>query len=385
MMKKNISSNDPLDLFTRIFVALFFLILWLPLVQMNFPVIPELTTHENRKLAEKPRIRQMSDLRHYARNYADYFNDHYGFRSFLVRLNSLLHLTVFNTSPTQRVIIGDQGWLWYNDPQDGVSLKDYYGRANFTEDELKRIKDRIIHFHNELMKINIHFLLVIAPNKHTIYPEYLPANIRQARGMKTRLDQLTQTLNKSGVDFIDLSSRLLAEKKHTAYPLYYRTDTHWNDLGAFFGYEQIITRLRRTYPGIKQLGSDDFITRAEENREPGDLAGFLNMSGLLTDTHITLTPRVKLRATMVSADYAYRSGNDTVGFQIPNCGLPTLVMFRDSFTDGLIPFLSESFSKSIYLKRTRENLSDFSIYAREKPAIVILEIVERNIGDLLEL
>jgi hypothetical protein len=60
----------------------------------------------------------------------------------------------------------------YNSPTDGVSLKDYYGNANFTEDELKRIKSRIIDIYEELKKSKIHFLLVVVPNEHTIYPEY---------------------------------------------------------------------------------------------------------------------------------------------------------------------------------------------------------------------
>lgn len=385
MMENNISPNKPSTFFTRIFVSLFFLIIWLPLMQMNFTVIPEVGTNENRTLAEKPRIRKLIDLQTYAIKYDRYFNDHYGFRSSLVRMASLLHLTVFNTLPTRRVIAGDQGWLWYNDPRDGISLKDYYGSANFTEDELERIKERIIRIDKKLKKDKIHFLLVVVPNKHTIYPEYLPADVRQARGRKTRLDQVIQALNNSGVDFIDLRTSLLAEKKRIAYLLYSRTDTHWNDLGAFFGYKQIMLHLRRRYPGIKQLGINEFSVHAEENGGTGDLAGLLHMTGLLNDISITLTPKLKLSATMLPADRATRAGDAYIGFQTPNHDLPTMVMFRDSFANSLIPFLSEGFSKSIYIKWTLNNVIDFSDIAREKPKIVILEIVERWMGIFLEI
>ena len=385
MINDNVSRNEPSAFFTWISISLFFIVLGLPLVQMILSVVPEMATHENRTLAQMPHIQKMGDLRNYNKNFEIYFNDHYGFRSYLVRLNSFLHLTTFNTSPTRRVIIGEQGWLWYDDPRDGVNLKDFYGGTNFNAEELKRIKDNILHMHKELQKIKIHFLLVVAPNKHTIYPEYLPANIQQLRGRITRLDQVTQVLNNSGVDFIDLRSKLLTEKERTTYPLYYRTDTHWNNIGAFFGYEQIITRLRSTYPGIKQLSRDDFSIVAEENRGTGDLAGFLNMSGLLDDTNITLTPRVKFSAAMLPSNQASKEGNVTVRCQIPNSHLPTLIMFRDSFADSLIPFLSESFSKSIYLNRVYEKQIDLSVIAREKPAIVILEIVERALNDFLSI
>jgi alginate O-acetyltransferase complex protein AlgJ len=272
----------------------------------------------------------------------------------------------------------------YNSPTDGVSLKDFYGNANFTENELNRIKSRIIYIHEELKKRNIHFLLVVAPSKHTIYPEYLPDDIRQAQGRKTRLDQVTQALNNSDVDFIDLRLRLLEGKKQTADPLYYRTDTHWNNLGAFFAYEEIMTHLRRKYPGIKQLGRDDFIVRSEENSGMGDLAGFLNVNGLLSDTGIQLTPRGNFSAAPVPmpADYMSGTGRDTVGFQVPNPDLPVLVMFRDSFAGSLIPYLSESFSKSLYIFSFK---IDSSVIAKEKPAIVIYEISERYLGILRNL
>ena len=318
----------------------------------------------------------------YLKTYGDYFNDRYGLRSSLVRLNSFLHLKVFNTSPTQKVIIGDHGWLMYNSPTDGVSLKDYYGYANFSENELKTFKSRIIDINEELKKNKIHFLFIVAPNKHTIYPEYLPANIRQMQGMKTRLDQVTQALKDTDIDFIDLRFLLLNEKKHAADLLYYRTDTHWNDLGAFLAYEEIITRLRRTYPKIKQLSRDDFIVRSEENRGTGDLAGFLNMSGLLSDTRIILEPKIKFSAAPAPVAYAPIAGRDTVGFEVPSPDLPVLVMFRDSFAASLIPYLSEGFSRSIYLWT---NKIDFSVIVQEKPAIVIFEIVERLIGDLVNL
>ena len=88
---------------------------------------------------------------------------------------------------------------------------------------------------------------------------------------------------------------------------------------------------------------------------------------------------------MVPANRATKAGDAYIGFQTPNRDLPTLVVFRDSCANSLIPFLSESFSKSIYIKWRLNNVIDFSDIAREKPKIVILEIVERWIGIFLEI
>lgn len=54
-------------------------------------------------------------------------------------------------------------------------------------------------------------------------------------------------------------------------------------------------------------------------------------------------------------------------------------MFRGSFAIELIPYLSESFSRSVYVWDDRV---DFSIVDDEKPDLVILEMAERYLGEL---
>jgi alginate O-acetyltransferase complex protein AlgJ len=381
-MKKSVTRIDASALYTRIFVSFFFIILFLPVAQMNFHFLGEESSNEKRKLAEMPTFGQMIRPYEYVTAFDRYFNDRYGFRSSLVRLNSLLHIAVLHTSPTRDVVIGEKGWLMYNSSTDGVSLKDYYGYSNFTENELKWIKDRITDIHQELKKRNIHFLFVVVPSKHTMYPEYLPHYMGRATWGKTRLDQLSQALRNSDIDFLDLRFRLWDKKKQTTYPLYSRTDTHWNDLGAFFAYEDIMRHLRRTLPGIDQLNRNSLHVHSEENKGTGDLAGFLNMKGLLSDTSIILIPTIKFTAEPIPlhADYTSKAEREAVGFRVTKADLPVLVMFRDSFASWLIPYLSESFSKSIYIWSRK---FDFSIIAREKPAIVIYEISERYLGNLL--
>ena len=56
-----------------------------------------------------------------------------------------------------------------------------------------------------------------------------------------------------------------------------------------------------------------------------------------------------------------------------------LLMFRDSFAIELIPYLSESFSRSVYVWA---NKVDFSMVDEEKPDLVILEMAERHLGNL---
>jgi len=57
-------------------------------------------------------------------------------------------------------------------------------------------------------------------------------------------------------------------------------------------------------------------------------------------------------------------------------------MFRDSFADGLIPYLSENFSRSVYVWKPKV---DLQVIEQEKPDIVIFEVAERYLGSLLSI
>jgi alginate O-acetyltransferase complex protein AlgJ len=52
------------------------------------------------------------------------------------------------------------------------------------------------------------------------------------------------------------------------------------------------------------------------------------------------------------------------------------VIFRDSFMSRLVPFLSEHFSRAVYLW---QNDFDDDVVTREHPDIVIQEIVGRHL------
>ena len=57
--------------------------------------------------------------------------------------------------------------------------------------------------------------------------------------------------------------------------------------------------------------------------------------------------------------------------------LPKAVMFRDSFANALVPYLSESFSRIVYVWERDVNPE---VVELEQPDVVIQEIAERFLG-----
>ena len=66
--------------------------------------------------------------------------------------------------------------------------------------------------------------------------------------------------------------------------------------------------------------------------------------------------------------------------EIPGSTLPRAVIFRDSFVSPLAPFLSEHFSRAVYLW---QNDFDANVVLEEHPDVVIQEIVGRHLYGFL--
>ena len=151
--------------------------------------------------------------------------------------------------PAPEVILGTDGWLYYIGPA-GERLLDRHvrGRDPFSQDELDRWRQFLVERTRRFRSLGARYVLVIAPNKESIYPEYLPPWIGPRVG-PTRLDQLMSSL-KSATDLtvIDLRGAVLADK--SASILYYKTDTHWNTRGAYVAYREIMRVLAREFPAL---------------------------------------------------------------------------------------------------------------------------------------
>ena len=68
-------------------------------------------------------------------------------------------------------------------------------------------------------------------------------------------------------------------------------------------------------------------------------------------------------------------------FYIEEEGLPTMIMYRDSFSTNLMSFLAEKFSYSRF-HTMWEYPEELELYEQIKPDYIIIEYVERGLGAL---
>jgi hypothetical protein len=371
-------------IFSMLTLIAFTVVLWIPLLQMWFHFVPESASTEKRTLEPKPELKSFSikNIKDFLGKYETYYNDQFGFRITLVRWNNIFRIKYLKTKQQlSDVVIGKDGWLFYNN-KDEPNLDDYCGLVPFTYEQLSEIQKSIEEDYTILKEKGIYYIIIVSPNKHTIYPEYLPWNIHRTSN-QTRLDQLVDHLaGHSVVPFLDLRAPLL-QAKHSSL-LYLKTDTHWNTYGSFIAYQEIIKFLARKFPELHERSLAEYEIHMEKTAGDGDLAGMLSMKGMFEDLRIHMPSRLErlsqeqeIVSDFKKVLFVYKS------FQTSCPDKLRLVMYHDSFGGGLKCFLSEHFSRCMYVHDVYgKYLPPYQVIDEEKPDIVIREVVERYLNNL---
>jgi alginate O-acetyltransferase complex protein AlgJ len=327
---------------------------------------------ENRELAPLPsRPHDVAGWRALPDAFTKYFEDNFSFRSRLVRWQAAFRLQELKVSASPSVIPASDGWLFMG--EDGA-VEDFTGSTPFSHAELETWRLTLDHTRDWLAARGIRYVFVIAPDKHVIYPELMPSTLHRVR-QDTRIDQLVDYLAKhSTVDVVDLRPALREARQRDR--IYHRTDTHWNDIGAWVGYQQVVQRLGMR--GLQPVSRESFEER--DVLTPGlDLAGMLGLKDVLLEHDLRLVPRVPRAARVVEpANPDPRFMEALVVTEHPDRRLPRAVVFRDSFLSAMIPFLSEHFSRAVYLW---QNNFDPATIEKEHPDVVIQEWVGRHLNN----
>lgn len=356
------------------------IVLLAPAVGLFFQRDTKVDAQENRVLAVLPAIpSSWQAVVEFPAAFTRFFNDNFAFRRQLIFWRSAIKVLVFGVSSHPDVVLGKNGWLYYDAEQQ---LADYRGLHPFTEVELQKILRALEGRVELLAQVKIPYLLVLAPNKHTIYPEYLPDRFGKVIA-KTRLDQLVEALKSSGrVPFVDLRSALLAGK--ATGELFFRYDTHWNQRGAFLGYGEVMRAVRQWLPNVPVLGGDA-VGYSSGPVQEHDLANFLVLNWYYREH----TPMVSIIAPKGKRDVKFdplvsglvdeNQPFDRWPFGISNQeGQGRVVVFRDSFCTDLVPYFGESFKESLYVwKKMSPDLLLPILRGGFWPDLVIEEVVER--------
>ena len=357
-----------------IFLALVIVILVLPITKIDDK---KDSKFENRRLNAKPTLYSNDSFNYeYGKKFEAWLSDHFRGRERFFKIYNSIDRMLSYRLDNKIALEGKDGWLFY---KGDSSVKNYQNLNNFSVDQLEYIKSRLEAKRDYCKSLGIDYYVLIAPDKNQVYPEYFPEEYDRI-GKENRGTQLYNYLkNNSTINIAYPLSELKEAKNH--YEVYYRNDTHWNSVGAYYGYESLFTLIKKDYNSLEKQDLKDFsIKRIVCN---GDLQ---NMLQLHERKYYTFTT-TRLR----NNNYKQSNPKKIEGLTLPKDSQIVLtdgnspysvILFRDSFSTALIPYISYQFGHVEYFW-TRDFENNKLYLKNKRPNIVIEECVERYIQELV--
>jgi len=302
---------------------------------------------------------------------------------------SLLYPLGISTDPKQ-VIIGKDGWLYLGDDYNQTLSDDRRAATEADISHGKKIGVATNAWGAYLSGKGVQlFRIMIGPNKGSIYPEYMPFWARPAPSNPT--DAL---LAEAGhAHFIDLRPTLLAAKDIHGDNLYYKTDTHWNALGAGVAFRAFAKQVGKEAPELTWPAERVYELTGIAPRNGGDLANFLRLTASLSDyepkINLESLPVVTTQIDFYTKKIISQGGNPAVGaptkpLLVKSVGAlndKKVLWLRDSFGISMSPLMAATFSEVLQLHWSKVIAPDgnFSqLVEAYKPDYVFVTVVERS-------
>lgn len=349
-------------------IAIFILFLLYPSIATILGISPNRYTVEPSR-QKFPKLENYNIFKFFD-DFESYYSKKFNGRSIYYKAISTLKYNLFGTSAKRESIIaGKDGFLFLGNSASSI-IDETLGVDVFSDNELKRIEGRILQSLNWMNKKDIKFYVVVGPNKHTIYPEKLPFTLEIDR--TTKIDQVADLVNSiENATWIDLRKNLIKAKKNGL--LFYKTDSHWNTLGGYFAYRQIINKLDKDFPGAFKPIQLRSMERYTKEREIFGLTRMLDYPIDETTNEVKVS-KVRSRQKANQLNLNHRK-NAEMRFSVRG-KKKKAVIIRDSYSIALVDFLKEHFKEVVFIWTPKLNKK---MILEENPDIVIYEVVERNI------
>jgi len=163
-----------------------------------------------------------------------YLTDHFGFRSFFIRINHQWRFSLFNKAKTAWVTVGKENYLFEEN-----YIKAWYGTDFIGVDSIEQRMYKFKHLQDTLEQLGKKLFIVLAPGKGSYYPEYIPEQFHQEVGT-TNISVYREYIEKWNLNCIDFHRYFIDNKETSPYPLYPQYGIHWSVYGMCFVIDSIV-------------------------------------------------------------------------------------------------------------------------------------------------
>ena len=322
---------------------------------------------ENRLLAQWPSApRSLAEAHSYPARINAFLTDNFPLRTQIIGFSNLVRYHL-GYSAHKSVLVGRNGWLFYN---DGSYLAHGRGLTRVDKDGveawLSGLRQRL-----ELGKRNgFRLYILAAPVKESVYPEEMPQALTTVD--VTEVNQLARAAEGIGFrGFVDPHNSLLAAKTDEA--VYEAFDTHWTADGAYVAYQQFIRTMSADFTDMTALPKHAF--RYNPRVVHRDLARMLGIADFVPHTRRTFIETPYHETSRVTYLTPRRHFNAPQVIETGASGGRTLLFIRDSFGAELLQLLKPHFARIIMTHGPNDGAFPLALIERYKPDVVLLEIV----------
>lgn len=340
---------------------------------------------ENREAAKMPALSAESLISgSFAKNFGNFVNDRIGFRAFFTSLNKELNSKKGITTPAGRLVVTD------SDIGTGEEKKSEFLIVNnqvfelFSKDThlADEYADAVNHYAKNLdPSVNLYFALIPTAVE---FQDAIYSNLQDSQ--KEIIDYINSRLD-SRVKTVDIYSSI---QNHSSEYVYFRTDHHWTQLGAYYGYKALCSAANVTaadkdsFPKENVssfLGSLYTQTSAEELQEAPDTLEWYDTT---YDNSIDIFMRNYDGGVITYSspvfdknedDYRFFLSGDNPLVCLTNKNNPegkTLVIIRDSFANAFAPWVIRSYSRVILVDPRSAGLDFNNILNEFQPDDVLI-------------
>ena len=237
---KTVKNKSRLDI---IFLTIFFVFLFIPMSNINKD---EISTQENRPLAKlQPFIYQDGEINYdFGKNFNEWFNDRFYLRQKFVNFRNSFTMLIANKC--------EKGIL-------DTDTKTMYPNWSFGHIDIKTVKtnfNALYELNQFCKKHGIKLYILIVPKKADI--QITKYNfIKDTNKHEDFLNYISELQQENNLKIIYPYNKM-REAVSNGKLLYFKTEHHWTDDGAFIGYQELMKVISNDYPNIKILNANDF-------------------------------------------------------------------------------------------------------------------------------
>lgn len=350
-----------------------------PVATVLFPPGGGILTDEQRSRAtfpDPPKNGRNRNIKRYFIQVDKFIADNLPFRGLLLSFGSGLSSAIGESQDFNTAFKGKENWLFLGNKYANT-LDKLQGRLELDEKNLEKGLEKYLRLSSLARKKGADFGVLICPDKSTVYPEYLPVVIYPAS--KRYIAPGLAALRELDIKVYDSTDALLQSKNKGL--LYFRTDSHWNLLGAACALSGFLD-----YLALPPLRWHDLSPGPQYHGDIIPLGGYRNLPVSEGDNYV-LTWREPFEIRLKYGDEdSIATGERQLSFEELKNGVSiynskattnlTAWIYGDSYTQNLSPFLNSVF-KEIHYRHYDFFLQDSQNPQLPHPDIILLITVER--------